>query len=362
MSALDAPGKGEPVDMPRVNDSSWGLSENARLQATLRSMREGTADDWTMADFENYLRFFKRRQPETIRKTIGQLEFMARHNLFPVTLHGSRADLVESFSMYATAREQIDKASPSALRNDHKAVRALGAFRSIPENVWPTSPPLVEGEPASVPSPEQVFDLLHTNYAPRYSYENMLTRYMLAFTFGFGVRAPSEVWALRVGDVDLSHGSLVITEPKKSGRRRAVVVEPAWLMNSARRMSLATWMEKWRPLSNPATDALFPNVDGKAFSSKFALAQFLKRAVQPRFPWYHPYVARHWSCNARLIDSGRDWNAVARFHGHENVKMTMNTYAPAVELHERKFGKNWLTRAFGRPLKTRGGGDSERPR
>jgi hypothetical protein len=46
-----------------------------------------------------------------------------------------------------------------------------------------------------------------------------------------------------------------------------------------------------------------------------------------------------------------DWNAVARWHGHESVKMTMSSYARAVEINEVKHGRGWLTRAFGRPEK-----------
>lgn len=49
--------------------------------------------------------------------------------------------------------------------------------------------------------------------------------------------------------------------------------------------------------------------------------------------------------NERLYD----WPGVARWHGHESVKMTMSTYARAVELNEAKYGRGWSSRAFGRP-------------
>src|SRR5207247_2722952 len=93
--------------------------------------------------------------------------------------------------MYVTVREQIDGCEATALKGDHHAIRALGAFLSIPDNVWPTCPTVVVKESRWVPSPEQVHDLLQSRFGPTRSYEHHLTRYMLAYSFGIGVRPPS---------------------------------------------------------------------------------------------------------------------------------------------------------------------------
>lgn len=363
MSEALAPDPGAAGNDMRINEAAWDITASARLQETLRALREGKTDQWTMDEFVHYMKFYKRFSEKTVNGYRWQLDFMGRHPIAPVKLHGSRAELIETFSMYITAREQLDGLGHSALHTDHGAIRALGAFLSIPDNVWPTAPRAVRTESRWVPSPEQVFELLQASFGPRRSYEHHLTRYMLAFTFGFGVRAPSELLPLKVTDVDLDHAIIIVTEPKKGGPRRELVVEPRWLCDSPNRLSLRRWIEGPRNLCNPQTDALFPNVDGRAFPTREAIARFLERSVHgdkrrgdpDPFPWYQNYVARHWSCNARLIDAMRvvegqkvfDWNACARWHGHESVKMTMSTYARAVEINERKYGRNWLSRAFG---------------
>lgn len=352
----------ESDDM-RVKESAWDIPQSMRMGSQLRALREGKSDDWTMDEFVQYLRFYKRRAQRTVNSYRRQLEFMGRHPVAPVRLHGSRAALIESFSIYATAREQIDGMTPAAMTSDHKAVRALGAFLSIPDNVWPVAPRAARTTARWVPSPEQVHELLYAKFGPERSYEHHLTRFMLAYCFGVGIRPPSELRNAKVTDVDLDHDILVVEEQKKGGSRRELVVEPAWLLSGYNKPSLKRWIEGPRNLCGPKTDALFPNVDGKPFPSQEALGVFLNRQVRgdprsgepERFAWYSPYVSRHWSCNARLIDTARvvqgqkvyDWNAVARWHGHESVKMTMSTYARSVEVNEHKYGRNWIARAFG---------------
>lgn len=363
----------------RVVEAGWDVAANVKLQATLRALREGSASNWTMDEFIQYLLFYKRRKPKTVDDYRRQLNFMARHAIAPVQLKGTRTELVESFSMYVTVREQVEGCPPTSLKNDHHAIRALGAFLGIPDNVWPTCPTVVVKESRWVPRPEQVYELLHSQFGTTRSYEHQLTRYMLAYSFGIGVRPPSELLTIRVPDIDLDNGVIVITEAKKGSRRREQVIKPRWLCDAENRLSIKRWIEGPRNLCNPQTDALFPNVDGHPFTTTEACGQFLKRHVcgderrewrcwdeddprpGPRFPWYQPYISRHWSCNARLIETAYrvkgqwqyDWNAVARWHGHESVKMTMNTYARAVEVNHQKYGDNWLTRAFGRPEKKR---------
>ena len=367
-------------EVMRINEAGWDLAANMKLQATLRALREGATASWAMEEFIQYLLFYKRRRPKTVDDYRRQLNFMARHSIAPVQLHASRAELIESFSMYVTVREQVEGCPPTSLKNDHHAIRALGAFLSIPDNVWPTCPTVVARESRWVPSPEQVYELLQSQFGSTRSYEHHLVRYMLAYTFGMGIRPPSEVLSARVQDIDLENGVIIITEAKKGGRRREQVIEPRWLCDAQNRLSLKRWIEGPRQLCDPKADVLFPNVDGKPFPTTEACGQFLRRHVSgnerrewrcwdgeetrpgPRFPWYQPYISRHWSCNARLIATARerkgqvsyDWNSVARWHGHESVKMTMNTYARSVEVNHKKYGENWLTRAFARPEKKGG--------
>lgn len=325
----------------------WNPSAMTRLRDTLTKLRNKKDSAWTFDEFELFLRRYERLGASTIRKRLAHLRFMAdrERHVLPVVLDGSREDLVNSFCAYVTAREEIEECDWGALSNDHKAIRNLGRFPGIPSDVWPTAPTRTSHEDLWLPSPEQVYDLLHANYGAKNSFQNAHIRYLLAANFGYGLRAPSELHSLRVQDLDADHHILVVTEPKKSGRRRRLVVEPSWLCCGSKRLGLADNL-KWRARTKSQTDAFFARKDGSPYPSKEMLAKDLNAAVKPLFPWYHPYLGRHWSVNAQLVETGGDWNKVARWHGHENVKQTMSAYAPSFEVYARLYGKNWLARAF----------------
>lgn len=277
---------------------------------------------------------------------------MSSHAHAPVVLHGSKDELIDSFLLYSQYREQVESVQPSALVNDYKAIRVLGLFLGIDPRVWPAAPTVIAHEDTKLPTPEDVHAMLHGEYFPdvKRSYANYLVRYALALDFGFGIRFPSEAYSLKVSDVDLEHGTIVISEPKKNMKRRRLVVEPRWLMDSKRHMSLALWLQV-REKCNPQTDALFPDPSGNAFRSKDALRVWLERQVKPRFPWYYGYLGRIWSVNARLIEwrtekGGFDYHRVARWHGHDSADMTRNQYEQSALLHETLYGNAWLKRAF----------------
>lgn len=141
-----------------------------------------------------------------------------------------------------------------------------------------------------------------------------------------------------------------MTEPKKNGKRRWLLVEPEWLIWSQRHMSLANSM-RWRERCQPQTDALFPRPDGQAFASKEAMRRFVDKHVKPCFPDFSPYDGRRRSVNARLVEwchprGGFDYDRVAKWHGHESVNMTRNEYENDAELYQRLYGDGWLRRAF----------------
>jgi integrase len=231
-----------------LSKAPWTPEDMLRLQETMLKVREGT-QDWTMQDFILHQLRHKRRRPKTVRNYVTQLNFMSdktRHAM-PVVLAGSREEARRNFSAYITMREEIAAetgkapAKATAIITDHKAIRAWGDFRGIPENVWPTMPEVPAKEPAFVPSPEQVYELLHTDFFPKHSFENYLCRHLLWYSFAIGVRAPSEWLTLRIADVDLPHNLIIVTEDKKRGKRRPLVVTPDWMINSKTRQCLGNW-------------------------------------------------------------------------------------------------------------------------
>jgi len=199
----------------------------SRLRDKLSHLK-APANDWTTDELVMYLRDYKRRNARTIQCRLAQLRFMSEHPKMPVQLHADRFTLVNSFYLYAKYRETVEGKAATAVVNDHKAIRVLGDFLGIPREVWPTAPTPLQSDERWLPTPEQVYDLLHADYAPRpnVSYENALVKALLLLDFGVGVRFPSEAHALRLRDFDPERHLLVVTEPKKSGRRRTLLLEP----------------------------------------------------------------------------------------------------------------------------------------
>jgi hypothetical protein len=212
----------------------------------------------------------------------------------------------------------------------------------------------VRHDDREIPTPEQVWGLLHTDWtpSPRTSYTNALIKGILVYDFLFGVRTPSEPFALRLENFDPERHLITVREPKKSGKRRRLLIdtEHEWMCWSRRHPSLANYLV-WRDKVDPNRehDAFFLRTTGRGtvrpFPTKEAMGRFLWKHVRPRFPWFNPYVGRHWSVNARLIEWEWDYSRVADWHGHDSVSMTRKHYEHESRIYRRLHGDNWLWRA-----------------
>lgn len=335
-------------------EAAWSTYAD-RLREKLDQLKQ-TQKDWTQDELVMYLRDYKRRHPNTIRQRLSQLRFMERHPKMPVALHKDRFALVNTFYLYARYRETVDGAAATALINDHKAIRALGDFLGVPREVWPTAPTEPMTDERWLPSPEEVYELLHATYTPdpKVSYNQALVKALLVFDFVIGARMPSEAHALKLRDFDPKRHLLVITEPKKSLRRRTLLLEPEWACCSTRHPSLVNYLT-WRDKVDPERkqEAFFLKENGTPFSSKAGLRKFLVQHVKPKFPWFHPYLGRHWCANARLVDWGFDYARVADWLGHETVDMTRREYEHNARIQQRIHGDDWLLRLARRPTDRR---------
>jgi integrase len=316
----------------------------SRLRQKLETLKEPTPE-WTMDEFKMYLRDYRRLGASTIAKRVSQLGFMELHPRMPVHLHGDRFSLVNSFFLYVRYREDVEDKAEATI-NDHRAIKALGEFLGIPSEIWPTAPTAQQTDERWIPTPEQVYDLLHASYAPRpfVDYNHHLVKGLLVFDFLIGPRMPSEAHKLQLTDFNPEQHTLVITEPKKSGRRRTLLLEPEWACCSTRHPSLAnylTWRDK---VAERSQKAFFLRDTGEPFASKHGISDFLGDRVKPQFPWFYPYLGRHWCANARLIDSGFDYIRVADWLGHEDVNMLRREYEHNSRLHQRLYGNDWLAR------------------
>jgi integrase len=346
---------------------AWDASRRPGLQALLEELqKETTTPQWTENDLQQWLLDDQEKAPSTVADRLRHIRFMETYPGQPVMLHGSRYQFLMTGRLFYAVRKQgnpakgVEPAGDGALQKDLKCLKTLGRFLGVPPNVWPVSPPRIRSTGERMPTPEEVRALLHTDWTPnaKHSIENAWIKTVLAMHFGIGMRSPKEYWFLPADAYEPSAGLLTITEPKKRHRQRTVFVEPTWLAKGTNRPSLDNWL-KWRARLNPEGRTMFPNpITGKDFPSPEAFKQFLDRRVKARFPWWHGYIARHWSCYARIIEGGftdSSYNAVAEWFGHDSVDMTRDTYGPAARAYSKspRYGTDWLSRAFAKPRANR---------
>jgi integrase len=330
-----------------VNTMLRQALDSSRLRFKIEALVEPD-QAWNELELATYLRDWRRLGDNTIAQRMRDLRRMATHPLVPVKIHGTRFDLVDSFYQHMRHRETVEHKAATAVKNDFKAVASLGDFRGIPREVWPRPPTVPRRARKILPSPEDIHDLLHSDYAPdpQNNYANHLVRYMLVLDFAFGLRFPNEAFSLRITDFDPAGHTLVIREPKKGGSTRRVLIEPSWLCCGPNRPSLAQFL-RWRAkVDVGGTDAFFLMPNGEPFKSKYQLKRWLDTHVKPKFPWFHTYLGRIWCANARLIEWKYDYARVAEWLGHESVDMTRRTYEHEARLHRKKYGEAWLERAF----------------
>jgi integrase len=334
------------------------LADEARLRSTLDALKEKDRP-WTDQEMATHLLTWQRMNPRYIAQLQRDLRRMAMHPIAPVRLHGTRYELVDSFLRFAHHREYAEGKGYGALKNDYKAIKALGKFRGVPPELWPKPPVHIKKAKELLPSPEQIRELIFSDHGipnAKNSYEAHLLQYLLLFNFGFGVRFPSEVFALRVQDFDPKTHTIIITEPKKSGRTRRLFIEPTYLCCGTNTPSLAQFL-RWRKRLDAnvgGSDKFFLKPDGSEFPSKEALTQWVNGRINPdpanpRFPWYYGYLGRTWNANARLIECGFEYGTVADWLGHESVDMTRENYEKDARIQAKIYGDAWLRRAlFGR--------------
>lgn len=332
-------------------DEAWNEPFMSRLRNQLTALGEEELE-WAWRDLRWYWSHQKNYAESTIDDRLRKLRHMESYEAQPVTFDGTREDLVQSFHLYYMHRKERDAdAGAGALENDLKAIKSLGAFLGIPKNVWPSYPNTPPRE-KPVPAPELVSRMLRTAYTPNpwRTYDNQLARYFLFFTFLIGMRPPSETYEMSVHDVNLDLGTVTITEPKKGDRRRTVYVEPQRLMTGHKNMSVEKWLDHRRKV-DPETDQLFPQPSGEPWASERTLRNHVCDLVQDEYPWWHPYMGRTWSVNARLVDWDHDYGRVAQFHGHEKVDRTKNDYEQSARALEKVFDPpgdepSWIQRAL----------------
>ena len=284
----------------------------------------------------------RRNKPETIQKYIRIMKRMANHPVFPVNWFDLNPNQIIA---YLEHREYTENAGKCAIGNEWKAVKVVARAYGMNADTWgyvPPSPP-----PAKVriiPMPDTVYKLTTHKYSKN-RYDNSLIQYILFHGFLLGFR-PSEIVTLKVSNIFLDEGYMLIQEPKKHNQLRQVFPEEE-IITFDRRKSLKNWIEHWRPKveNQYSKDYLFIQRNGKPFTVNY-LRKVLNNAVKPLWNPYSLYVMRHWCAIARLIHSKEEtgrWDIwdVKETLGHDDIKTT-ETYIRFAKRYYKIAHYDWI--------------------
>ncbi len=305
-------------------------------------------ENTTFDDIRLHAHLRQRLADSTIEKNLRYARFMENH---PMSVN-FRDPSYENFMQHMDYREEIENATPSALKNEWKAMlmflRAWGKERQ-----WNgyKSPYYAVNQEIILPYPETVHNFFHYKYSNE-TYETKLYQYIFFIGFFFGVRPPSELCNMTIDNIKINSrgkGMITVIEAKKHGRKRTLVPEK-YLLSSKVHKSLKNWIDHWRPkVADENERALFLTTEGNSFTPRY-MGKKLREHGKKVWKDFHPYVMRHWCATARMIEWKYNINRVSDWLGHSNINTTRKYVHIAQEYYEQDQG-SWLKRALKSPQK-----------
>ncbi len=169
----------------------------------------------------------------------------------------------------------------------------------------------------------------------------------MCFIHGFRV---SEVCRLRVSDMDLEEGSILIRRMKNGFSTRHPL-----LGNENR--AIRAWLKVRSRLPGAESDWLFLSRQGKPISRQRIYQLIRLSGEQAQLPVAsHPHMLRH-ACGFALADRGVDTRLIQDYLGHRNIRHTVRYTASNAERFEgiwsseikrkgRQLGPNCQTQAI----------------
>ena len=301
------------------------------------------SQDSTFLDVAVWSYFQKRLSISTIEKRLRYARFMQKHRV-PVDFSNPS---YENFRGHMDYREDIEQASPHALKHEWKTMRMFLEAYGIP--VWPYKPPHAP-EPGQriLPFPETVREFFYYPFS-KDEYENALYHYLFYHSFMIGWRVPSEICELTLDDVVIDsqgRGTLTITETKKHSDKRVILPEK-YILSSRSHKSIKNYIDKWRPKveNQYSENALYLWSSGKPLTVR-KLGHKLSQHGKKIFPHFRPYDMRHWCAVSRLIETKirtghYEPYTVKNLLGHTNIKVTEN-YISHAEMYFNQCPKSWI--------------------
>ena len=292
---------------------------------------------------ELYSKFFYlwtkkyRRKPSTAVNYINDLKRLSNDKIIPVDLlRPNPAQIITYLDHYE------DSDHPYKTIDPWKAVKALYHMCGIDTTLWgyiPPSPP--PSKVRIIPLPKQVKHITTHKYTTD-KVKNQIVQKLLFQGFLLGLR-PQEYPLIKIEDVYLDDGYLIITEPKKHQQRRQVFLEKDALVNP-RRKSIKNQILLHDKI-NPVSPFLFIQHTGDPWTTNY-LRHWVSDYVKTIFPYFTMYTMRHWCAIARLIQTKVEngtfdvWQ-VKEWLGHDRIETTQS-YVRYAERYYRIAPFDWI--------------------
>jgi len=330
----------------RVGEEMGGLEYELkrfnRLNCPIRlNPQEATFDDIAL-----HALLRQRLSVGTVEKNLRYARFMEKH----VVSVDFRNPSYENFLRHMDYREQIEGATPNALKHEWDTMRMFLRAYGIPR--WEYKlPSIPHSHKRMLPYPEMVNRFFNHQYS-KDPYENALYQYIFFHSFLIGWRVPSEIVSMRVSDIvlDGDKGYIVITETKKHRSQRTLIPERAIMISKVHK-SFKNWLDHWRPKveNQYSGDALYLWPNGKPVTVR-KLGQKLSKHGKEIWQYFQPYDMRHWCAVARLIktkvETGNfDTYTVKNWLGHERITTTEN-YIRYAEQYYNQLPEDWIALAL----------------
>ena len=305
------------------------------------------SQDSTFLDVAVWSYFQKRLAVSTIEKRLRYARFMKNHKV-PVNFSNPS---YENFRRHMDYREEIEQASPHALKHEWKTMRMFLEAFGIP--IWPYKPPHAPEKGQRVLLfPEDARKFFYYLYSKN-DYENALYQYLFYHSHMIGWRVPSEICEMTLDDIRIDsqgRGSLMITEVKKHRDKRIILPEKH-ILSSRSHKSIMNWIDKWRPKveNQYSGNALYLWPSGKPLTVR-KLGHKLSQHGKKIYPHFRPYDMRHWCAVSRLIETKIKTGhyepySVKNWLGHTNIKVTEN-YIYNAEMYFNQCPKSWIHTAL----------------
>jgi len=297
----------------------------------------------------------------TIEKHLRYARFMEHH---PMSVDFRNLE-PEMFLRHMDYRIEIETASPVALKHEKRAILMfLRAFKMYNED-WKEyikTPPIITNEDNTyVPFPSIVNNLYKAKYSNE-KYENALMQTIVFTGFNFGMRPPSEICNLNLGDViinDDGTGYIRIHEEKKRNKDRIVYPYNKNVLSSPVFRTVKNYIDYWRSKveNKHSGNALFLKPDGSRINGNY-----LRVKITPVFKTVtkektaHLYTMRH-TFASYLYEYTKDMKVVAKRLGHKGMNHVDKYVHIADSIKEQTGKHNLFNQALG-SIKKRGKHDT----